>query len=79
MRDIGYPDHPNHQIMSIHPLFFYLQTIPPGYVVSYATLGRVFDIHPRTVASILRANTLQDVYPCYRVVHADGTLGGYNL
>jgi len=38
-----------------------------------------FGIHPRKVAMILKYNTLPNLYPCYKVIANDGTLGGYNL
>ena len=36
-------------------------------------------MHPRSVARILAGNSQQDIYPCYKVVHSDGKVGGYNL
>ena len=53
--------------------------IPHGYVATYLLLARIYGIHPRAVAAILRTNESTEVYPCYRVVHADGRVGGYRL
>lgn len=56
-----------------------LAALPPGYVTTYSALGRIFGLHQRAVASVMRYNKLPDVYPCYRVVAADGGLSGYAL
>jgi len=34
-------------------------------------------MHPRAVAKILASNKDLESYPCYKVVHADGSIGGY--
>ena len=60
-------------------VYDFLIEIPKGKVVSYKTIATRFDIHPRTAASILSKNTQPDVYPCFRVLHSDGSLSGYNL
>lgn len=47
--------------------------------MTYGQLAKRFGIHPRTVASLLSKNGEQDLYPCFRVVHSDRSVGGYNL
>ena len=59
-------------------LYHFLQTIPKGKVVTYKFLAEKFKIHPRYVGKILNQNQLPDVYPCYKVIKSDRTLGGYN-
>ena len=60
-------------------LYELLLKIPKGKVVSYRELGRVLNIHPRYVARLLSLNKEIDKYPCYKVVHVDGRIGGYVL
>lgn len=60
-------------------LLEFLPLIPHGRVASYKLLSHLFGIHPRKVASILMKNTDIDPYPCFKVVHSDGKIGGYNL
>ena len=57
----------------------YLQIIPVWKVSTYKILAKKFSLHPRTIASILKKNTNQDIYPCYKVVMSDGKIGWYNL
>lgn len=56
----------------------YLQTIPQWKVVTYKYIAEKFDIHPRAVASIMRYNTLPEIYPCYKVVSSSRNISGYN-
>jgi O-6-methylguanine DNA methyltransferase len=56
-----------------------LAALPSGYVTTYSALGKKFRLHQRAIASIMRYNKLPDIYPCYRVVAADGGLSGYAL
>lgn len=57
-------------------VYEYLQTIPHGKVVTYgqiaAALGRPGAA--RAVGNILHVNREPDVYPCYKVVNAQGRL-----
>ena len=62
-----------------HPIYEFLLSLPKGKVTTYKALGEHFQLHPRTIASILSQNTQTEIYPCYKVVHADGKIGGYNL
>jgi len=57
----------------------FLKLIPQDKVITYKTLSNIFGIHPREVANILKNNHQQDVYPCYKVINTDRTVGGYNL
>lgn len=53
-----------------------LRRVPEGRVISYSQLARLAG-RPgaaRAVGNILHRNPLPDELPCYRVVHADGTL-----
>lgn len=58
-------------------LYEALKRIPPGKVATYGTFAKHFRTSPRAIANMLAANTLLDTYPCYRVVHTDGRIGGY--
>jgi len=62
-----------------HHLLDFLKIIPKNKVVSYWFLWKVFNLHPRQVANILKNNNFQDIYPCYKVVNSDGGFWGYNL
>lgn len=65
--------------MNNHEVLLFLQTIPKGKVTTYKYLSHHFSLHPRTIASILRKNTMQEEYPCYKVVMSDGKIWWYNL
>lgn len=58
-------------------LYLFLQTIPKGKVTTYGDLARHFHTSPRAIASMLHANRDLDIYPCYKVIHTDGRIGGY--
>jgi O-6-methylguanine DNA methyltransferase len=58
-------------------LYTFLQTIPKGKVTTYGALAKHFSTSPRAIASMLSANQELDVYPCYKVIHTDGRIGGY--
>ncbi|MDD3120178.1 MAG: MGMT family protein [Candidatus Gracilibacteria bacterium] len=60
-----------------HPIHTFLTNIPKGKITTYKILADKFKIHPRAVARILSQNHEPDVFPCYKVVHHDGKLGGY--
>jgi len=55
----------------------FLRKIPRGRVVTYKSLGKKFKIHPRAVAKIMAGNKQPERYPCYKVVSATGSVGGY--
>lgn len=60
-------------------LLYLLQEIPRWKLTTYRDLWKVLKLHPRTVASLLRKNQNQDIFPCYKVIHSNGTIWGYNL
>jgi methylated-DNA-[protein]-cysteine S-methyltransferase len=51
--------------------------IPNGKVTTYLALARRLGVHPRAVGMMLNRNAHPVIIPCHRVVHADGSLGGY--
>jgi methylated-DNA-[protein]-cysteine S-methyltransferase len=56
-----------------------LRTIPAGETISYAELARRAG-SPRAVRAAGNANgrnPVSVVIPCHRVIHADGSIGGY--
>ena len=55
-----------------------LSKIPKGKVVSYKEIARKLGIHPRVAGRLVGQNPYCDKYPCYRVVHSDGRIGGYS-
>ena len=56
-----------------------LQLLPPGVVVTYASIAKVLGVSARLVANVLRKNPNPIVVPCHKVVKADLRLGGYTL
>ncbi len=55
-----------------------LKKIPRGKVATYKGIALALGMHPRAVAAALRMNKDPFHIPCYKVVHADGRLGGYS-
>lgn len=60
-------------------LYNFLKLIPQDKVISYWTLANIFCVSPREIGIIISQNTEQSLYPCYKVINADGTIGWYNL
>jgi len=56
-----------------------IQLVPMGRVTTYSSIARLLNIHPRSVAQILRKNRKPVIYPCHRVVRSNGHIGGYTL
>lgn len=56
----------------------YLQTVPKWKVTTYKNIWKIFGLHPRAVASIMRYNTEPEKYPCYKVIASTGRISGYN-
>ncbi|MCL5009793.1 MAG: MGMT family protein [Candidatus Parvarchaeota archaeon] len=56
-----------------------LRKIPKGKVTTYGTIAKKLALNPRFVGRILSKNEHQKIYPCYKVVQSDGTIGGYTL
>lgn len=55
-----------------------LKNIPKGKVTTYKSLAKQLHLHPRTVALALKCNKDPLKIPCYKVIHADGRIGGYS-
>jgi len=60
-------------------IFELVLKIPKGKVTTYKILGEMLNIPPRYVARLLSLNKDLNKYPCYKVVHSDGRVGGYVL
>lgn len=60
-------------------IFSFLLKIPNGKIVTYKMLGDIFHLHPRVIGKILASNKHPEIYPCYKVVKSDSSLGGYNI
>lgn len=56
----------------------YLKTIPKWKVTTYKNIWKIFGIHPRAVASIMRFNKEPEKFPCYKVIASSGKVSGYN-
>ena len=54
-----------------------LLKIPKGKVTTYKEIARVLKIHPRAAGRLVGSNPDGKKYPCYKVIYADGRLGGY--
>ena len=54
-----------------------LLRIPKGKVTSYQEIAKQLRIHPRFAGRLVGSNPDGNKYPCYKVVYADGRLGGY--
>lgn len=58
-------------------LYEAVRRIPPGETRSYAQMGRLCGLTPRAVGAAMRACPFFLVVPAQRVIHADGSLGGF--
>ena len=56
-----------------------LKKIPRGRVSTYKVIARKLGIHPRYAGYLLGKNDSPEKYPCYKIVRANGTIGGYAL
>lgn len=54
-----------------------MKTLKKGETTTYKFLAEKFGMSPRAVGQILKFNKDKSV-PCYKVIHSDGKLGGYN-
>jgi AraC family transcriptional regulator, regulatory protein of adaptative response / methylated-DNA-[protein]-cysteine methyltransferase len=56
-----------------------LQEVPPGKTASYAEIARRIGRPEavRAVAGAIAANPIAVAVPCHRIIHSDGSLGGY--
>jgi methylated-DNA-[protein]-cysteine S-methyltransferase len=59
-------------------IYEFLKKVPKGKVTTYKELGRVSNLHPRTVGLRMKQNINPITIPCYRVIRSDGSLGGYS-
>ena len=55
-----------------------LTKIPKGKVTTYGELSKACKSSPRAVGQVMRNNKHPEIYPCYKVIYSDGTLGGYD-
>jgi len=61
-----------------HKALKLLPGIPRGKLTTYAELAKACKTSPRAIGSIMKHNARPNLYPCYKVVKSDGTLGGYS-
>jgi len=55
-----------------------LKRVPKGKITTYGELSRAAKTSPRAVGQIMRNNKCPDIYPCYKVIKSDGTIGGFD-
>jgi O-6-methylguanine DNA methyltransferase len=55
-----------------------LLKIPKGKVTSYKEIAKMLGIHSRTAGRLVGSNPDSKRYPCFKVVHSDGKVGGYS-
>jgi len=56
-----------------------LRKVPRGKVTTYKALANASGSKGyRAVGQIMRRNSRPDLYPCYKVVKSDGSIGGYS-
>lgn len=58
-----------------------LRTVSPGSLITYSEVARRagYPRAARAVGNALNKNPFAPEVPCHRVIHADGTLGGYGF
>jgi alkylated DNA nucleotide flippase Atl1 len=54
-----------------------LAKIPKGKISTYGLLAKKLKVHPRYAGKLLSKNPDGVRYPCYKIIHSDGSLGGY--
>lgn len=55
-----------------------LKKIPKGKITTYAEIAKALQVNsPRAVGQALKRNDHPEIFPCYKVVRSDGTVGGY--
>jgi len=62
----------------VHKALLLLRKMPRGRVVSYGELARACRTSPRAIGMIMKNNKDPVRYPCYKVIKADGSIGGYS-
>jgi len=62
--------------MFYHQVYAVVSEIPVGYVATYQLIAQLigYPHHCRMVGKALRFAHLYGDFPCYRVVHSDGSL-----
>lgn len=61
----------------MHLALVMLKKIPKGKVTTYGILAKACGSSPRAIGQIMKRNKYPEVYPCYKVICADGKIGGY--
>ena len=56
-----------------------LKEIPKGKVTTYGDLADILNTSPRAIGQYMKTNPNPDKVPCFKVVRADGTIGGFSL
>ncbi len=62
----------------MHKAILLLRKIPKGMVTTYKILAEKCGTSPRAIGRIMANNKEPERYPCYKVVHADGSVGNYS-
>ncbi len=62
----------------MHKALILLAKIPKGKVTTYKELARATKSSPRAIGRVMRHNPHPELYPCYKVIRSDGTIGGYD-
>lgn len=55
-----------------------LKQVPKGKVTTYKELAKSTGLHPRTIGLFMKNNRDPVNIPCYKVIHSDGSIGGYS-
>lgn len=68
-------------MLSLQNLQKLLARIPRGKVATYGGIARALGMPRahRAIGTLCGKNDRPDLYPCYKVVRSDGTIGGYIL
>jgi O-6-methylguanine DNA methyltransferase len=61
----------------VHPALLLLKKVPRGKVTTYGILAKATHSSPRAIGQIMKRNRHPDIYPCYKVICSDGSIGGY--
>ncbi len=59
-------------------VLWYLLKIPQWKLMTYESLWKVFNIHPRKVWKILKQNEETEIFPCYKVLETKTKIWFYN-
>jgi len=76
LREFPIEDHPWLNAREVQ-VIKYLLRVPLGKVTSYKQVSKAVGLTPRAIARIMAKNPYPVVYPCHRVIHANGYIGGY--